>query len=153
MNISITIGVTPQLEKALLGLSALVASATPNTNVQEVAPAQPTPVQLMQQAAPIQTAPVQQPAPIQQVPVQQEVIQQQPQSAPIQTAPVQSVPTAVPTYSMDQLAVAATQLVDAGHREQLLQLLASFGVQALTSLPTEQYGVFATKLRELGAKI
>ena len=54
---------------------------------------------------------------------------------------------------MEQLAVAATQLVDAGRREELVQLLRQFGVEALTQLPKEQYGAFATALRQMGAKI
>jgi len=54
---------------------------------------------------------------------------------------------------MEQLAVAATQLMDAGKRDELLALLGTFGIQALTTLPKEQYGTFATKLREKGAKI
>jgi hypothetical protein len=66
-------------------------------------------------------------------------------------APV--VPTANQSYTMEQLAVAATQIVDAGHRAELVSLLASFGVQALTALPKEKYGAFATQLRALGAKI
>lgn len=77
------------------------------------------------------------------------------QSAPPiqQTAPPQAVPTTAPTYTMDQLAVAATQLVDAGRRNELVQLLQEFGAPALTALPKEQYGAFATKLRGMGAKI
>ena len=71
----------------------------------------------------------------------------------IQQAPVQQAPTTVPTYNMEQLAVAATQLVDAGRRNDLVGLLSQFGVQALTSLPKEQYGNFATHLRAMGAKI
>lgn len=67
--------------------------------------------------------------------------------------PSSVVPTTAPTYTMEQLAVAATQLVDAGRRTELVALLASFGVQALTALPKEHYGAFATKLRTMGAKI
>lgn len=85
-------------------------------------------------------------APTQQGPQAQEPAQQ-----PIDQAP--TVPTTAPSYSLDQLAVAATQLMDAGKRVELLQLLNSFGVQALTALPPEQFGAFATKLREMGAKI
>src|SRR5690606_11428308 len=84
-----------------------------------------------------------------QEPAQQTVQQPTPQA----TQQPQAVPTTEPTYTFDQLAVAATQLTDAGRREEVLQLLNSFGVQALTALPKEQYGAFATKLRELGAKI
>lgn len=67
--------------------------------------------------------------------------------------PVPAVPTAAQTYTMEQLAVAATQLVDAGRRTELVGLLNSFGVQALMALPKEQYGAFATQLRTMGAKI
>ena len=73
-----------------------------------------------------------------------------PAVAPI-TAPV--VPTTAPTYSLDQLAVAATQLMDAGNQPALLGLLGQFQVNALTALPKEQYGPFATALRQLGARI
>lgn len=89
---------------------------------------------------------------------QQQAASQAPQvqnGVPVQTAPsqVSSVPTSAQSYTMEQLAVAATQIVDAGHRAELVRLLSSFGVQALTALPKEQYGAFATSLRALGAKI
>jgi hypothetical protein len=74
---------------------------------------------------------------------------------PVQLAPTQgaAVPTSAQTYSMEQLAVAATQIVDAGRRTELVSLLNSFGVQALTALPKEHYGAFATQLRAAGAKL
>jgi|LSQX01.2.fsa_nt_gb hypothetical protein len=72
----------------------------------------------------------------------------------IQPASQTVVPTSqAPTYTMDQLAVAATQLVDAGKRDALLTILANFGVQALTELPKDRYGEFATALRQQGVKI
>jgi hypothetical protein len=75
-------------------------------------------------------------------------------AAPI-TPPAATVPTAPQTYSMEQLGVAATQLMETpGHSQQeLISLLAQFGVQALTQLPKEQYGAFATALRQMGARI
>jgi hypothetical protein len=77
------------------------------------------------------------------------------QQAPVHMAPTEAptVPTSAQAYTMEQLAVAATQIVDAGRRTELVGLLSSFGVQALTALPKEQYGIFATQLRALGAKI
>lgn len=87
------------------------------------------------------------------------------QATPAQTAvpveapaaPVQDIPAAVPTlqvtYTQEDLALAATQLVDAGKLQQIQELLAKFGVQALTLLPKEQYGAFAAELRNMGAKI
>ena len=82
----------------------------------------------------------------------------QPEQAYQQPAtPPAAAPTAVPvapqSYSLEQLAVAATQLVDAGRRNDLVALLGQFGVQALTALPKEMYGAFATALRAMGAKI
>ena len=67
--------------------------------------------------------------------------------------PVSTVPVTPPAYTMDQLAVAATQLVDAGRREALVGLINTFGVSALTALAPEHYGAFATHLRTMGAKI
>lgn len=80
---------------------------------------------------------------------------QTPKQAASQVAPTEgiAVPTTVQSYTMEQLAVAATQIMDAGRRTELVGLLSSFGVQALTALPKNQYGAFATELRALGAKI
>lgn len=102
------------------------------------------------------------PAVEQQMGSDQQLVQnptQPPKQAAVQTmlnlptvqAPM--VPTSNRTYTMQQLAVAATQLVDAGRRSELVGLLNSFGVQAMTALPREQYGAFATQLRAFGAKI
>ena len=119
--------------------------AISSENKQGQAPQQP-------QAAPVQTPPVQTPPAVPTAPTSQPVQQPVQTQAPVQP-PQQPVPTTAPKYTMDQLAVAATQLVDAGRREELVQLLQSFGAPALMSLPQEQYGAFATKLREMGAKI
>ncbi len=98
----------------------------------------------------IQPQPQPQPQPMQQAaPMQQPVAPTQPQQAPVQ----QPVPTTTQTYTQDQLAVAATQLMDAGKLQELHGLLQQFGVQALTQLPKKQYGAFATALRQMGAKI
>lgn len=119
---------------------------------------QPQPQQVqqpMQMQPQLQQVQPQQPQP-QQMPLQQEqpqipVQQMQPQQP--QQQPLTAVPTTAASYSMDQLAVAATQLMDAGRKVELVALLTAFGVQALTMLPKEQYGNFATQLRTMGAKI
>lgn len=103
-------------------------------------------------ATPVQTQP-----PIQQQPMQptiQQPVQQPVQQPGFDPGPAAgTVPTTAQTYTMEQLAVAATQLVDAGRRGELVNLLAQFGAQALTALPKEQYGNFATHLRAMGARI
>ncbi|MDD2401963.1 MAG: hypothetical protein PHD60_07180 [Clostridia bacterium] len=94
--------------------------------------------------------------PVQQVPTTLTVPTPTP-AAPTQAIPqnpvTPTIPTTAQTYSIEQLAVAATQLVDSGRRTELVGLLTAFGVQALTALPKEQYGAFVTQLRALGAKI
>lgn len=157
MNITLSIQ-APELSRAIESLAA----ALQGDNIANVLSGAPADVfnQPAQQSVPVQQQNPVQPQPVQQMdPVQQTQAptQQMQNPAPVanpqaQSAP-QGVPTSAPAYTMDQLAVASTQLMDAGKRNELLQLLSTFGVAALTSLPTDQYGAFATKLRELGANI
>lgn len=99
----------------------------------------------MQQQVPVQQMPVQAP---QQVPVQQ-MCQQAPQTI------LQQVPTTAVAqeYTIDQLQVAAAGLTNAGRMPQVMGILQQFGIQAMTELPKDQYGNFATALREAGAQI
>ena len=48
---------------------------------------------------------------------------------------------------------AGATLMDAGKANDLINLLHSFGVQAVMELKPEQLGAFATAMRDLGAKI
>lgn len=61
--------------------------------------------------------------------------------------------TATPTYSMEQLAVAATGLTDAGKMQDVQNTLASLGAQTLMDLPQEKYGEFASAIKAIGAVI
>lgn len=58
-----------------------------------------------------------------------------------------------PTYTTEQIMAAGATLIDAGKINELMELLHSFGVQAVMDLKPEQLGAFATAMRELGAKI
>jgi hypothetical protein len=159
MNFTVTVDLSPKFEKAILLLaSVLGGQAAPSLQGEGPANAQDAPVN---NAAPIQQTAQQ--APLQQ-PVQQPVSEQPQyqQAQPVQQPPMQQqqpavtpggVPTTAPAYSMEDLARASTQLMDAGKQQDLLNLLAQFGAQSLMQVPQEQYGAFATKLRELGAKI
>ena len=102
--------------------------------------------QVQQQQVPTQQPVQQQPAPTQQSVQQQQQVQQQ-------QVQQQQVPTAQQTYTIDELGKASALLMDAGKQQDLVNLLGQFGVQALTQLPKEQYGAFATALRGLGAQI
>lgn len=115
-----------------------------------VEPFKDSPVQQIQ--VPIQQT-VQQTVPVQQtqVPMQQPVqtVQQPVQTQPVQTA----VPVAEKTYTLEDLQRASSTLVQAGKIQFLQGLLQEFNSLALTTLPVEQYGAFALRLRELGAAI
>ncbi|HEY8462442.1 MAG TPA: hypothetical protein VIM29_00170 [Bacillota bacterium] len=76
------------------------------------------------------------------------------QPQPVQPQPAQPLPTTAPSYTLEQLSLAAARgLMDTGRQTELMQLLAKYGIQALTQLPKEQYGAFATDLRAMGCKI
>ncbi len=126
MSITLTLTVdSAELAKQLVDLAAGTTTPAP----QPMAP--PPPV-----AAPV-AAPV--------YPV--------PSPTPVAPPPAAAPTAPPPTYAFDDLARAASTLMDAGKQQELVGLLGSFGVQALTQLPKERYGEFATALRGLGAKI
>jgi hypothetical protein len=112
---------------------------TPVAPVTPITPVQSAPVTPVAQPAPatlVQTTPTEQTAPV----------------TPAQPA-MSTVPTTERTYSLDELANAAMTLMDKGMQNQLQELLASYGVEALPALPREMYGNFATALRGMGANI
>lgn len=110
------------------------------------APVAPAPVQTAPTPAPV-AAPAPAPAPV-PTPAAPPVT-----PMPTAAAPAPAVPVTAPTYTLDQIAKAGANLVDAGKMEQLLALLTKYGVQAVTQLTPDQYGAFATELRALGAQI
>lgn len=116
--------------ESILGVTPETLAPTPVQQAPVTPPAQ----------QPVHTAPAQ---PVYTAPVQQ---------APV-TPPAQPVPTTAPSYTLDDLTKAAIPLMDSGKQPELLQLIRSFGVDALPSLQPEQYGAFATALRGMGAQI
>ena len=107
---------------------------------------------------PPQTAPIQQPAPQVAVqPAQTLQIPGQPLQMPTgqaqapQQAQTVAVPTTAPTYTLEQLMQASAQLMDKG--QPPYDLLQKYGIQMLTELNPENYGLFATDLRAKGAQI
>ena len=141
MKIEVTFDSLDEVRKFTEMVLVGQATAQPS-NTQ--APVQPAPA-VHNTAVPVQAAPVQT-IPAQTAPVQ---------TSPIQTAPVQTaVPTSTVAYTMDDLARAGMSLMDCGKQAELQKLLKEgFGVDALPQLPKEQYGAFATALREMGAQI
>ncbi|TQI66235.1 hypothetical protein [Clostridium sp. KNHs216] len=116
--------------------------AVPPQVYQPTAPVNPiptAPIQTNRTTGAVNTVPAAAPAPVPPAPI----------APSINQAPV----AAAPAYQSDDLARAAAQLMDAGKQQDLLNLLAQFKVQALTQLQPEQFGAFATKLRQMGAKL
>lgn len=112
-----------------------------------------TPVAPVMPITPVQSAPV---TPVAQ-PASATLVQTTPAEQTVPVTPAQPamspVPTTERTYSLDELANAAMTLMDKGMQNQLQELLASYGVEALPALPREMYGNFATALRGMGANI
>ena len=136
------------VEDVAVNVEAFKDSPVQQTQLPTQQPVQTVPVQTVQ-TAPTQT--VQQTVPTQQtVPVQTQPVQTVQQT-------VQTVQTAVPvaekTYTLEDLQRASSTLVQAGKIQLLQGLLQEFNSLALTTLPAEQYGAFALRLRELGAAI
>lgn len=106
-------------------------------------------------------------SPVQQTHLPTQTIQQTVPVQTVQTAPTQTVQQTVPTqqtvqtvvpvaekaYTLEDLQRASSTLVQAGKIQLLQGLLQEFNSLALTTLPVDQYGAFALRLRELGAAI
>lgn len=142
LNLTLTITASPELLAAISSFTSSIAAARGNAfPVQAIQLAQPQVIDAAVDAVQV---------------LQQGTVQQLSKPCePLQALPLQAgaLPTSTQSYTMEQLAVAATVIVDAGRRAELVSLLNSFGVQALTELPKEQYGAFATKIRGLGVNI
>ncbi len=69
------------------------------------------------------------------------------------TAPTVSAPATPQAFTFDMLQTAAAGLAASGKQAAIAQLLAEFGIPALSQLPEASYGAFATALRGKGAKI
>ena len=108
------------------------------------------------QAAPV-PAPAAQPSPapvpVTPVPVAQPAAAPAPVAQPVPAPAPAAAPTTARAFRFEDIQLAATSLCDTAKRAEVLALLAKYGIQALSALPAEQYGAFATELRGLGAKI
>lgn len=145
----------PGLAEALNNLATALSGAKNITYSMSVPQQEATPVNAAATPA-VPSIPVQQSAPA--VPVNAVPVQQSAPAAPVANAPVSfpapSVPLAEPPkYTVDQIMAAGASLMDAGKVNELLNLLHSFGVQAVMDLKPEQLGAFATEMRKLGAKL
>ena len=124
----------PELTAAINNLAAAIGGKNVQTFAPNVSVTQTQPPAMNPPAAP------------------QPPVNQTPASAQNYAAP--GVPLAQPPqYTVDQIMAAGAMLMDAGKANELINLLHSFGVQAVMDLKQEQLGAFATAMREMGAKI
>lgn len=152
-EINVTVN-APELAEALNNLAAALKGAKPEPAASKAGkadkPAPVPPADYMPPAdtapAPATPAPAVTPAPAPTPAPVQAPVTPAPAPAPVPVAPA-------PTYSRDQIMTAGAALIDAGKINELMGLLNSFGVQAVTQLKQDQLGAFATELRKLGAQI
>lgn len=147
-----------------LTLLAGVPCGSGSTQISQMVPAAQNTVPAGSPAVPVQMPAMEMPSPAGQQPGPglPPMMPGVPIPSPVQT-PVQNFatpqPGAVPTtavaqaYSYDQLAVAAAGLVNQGKQQKLLDILHSFGVNAMTELPRDKYGDFATAMKMEGAVV
>ena len=83
-----------------------------------------------------------------------------PAPAPVQTAAIPTTThaplptqTAPQTYTVQQLGQAARPLMENGRQQELIGLLAEFGVQSVAALPENRRADFAVRLRAMGGLI
>lgn len=152
-EINVTVN-APELAEALNNLAAALKGAKPEPAASKAGkadkPAPVPPADYMPPAdtapAPATPAPAVTPAPAPAPAPVQAPVTPAPAPAPVPVAPA-------PTYNRDQIMTAGATLIDAGKINELMGLLNSFGVQAVTQLKQDQLGAFATELRKLGAQI
>ena len=162
-----------KIAKEAMLAESVAAAPNPNAFVvgEQIKEAPVVSPELMEKAvasAPVQTmpaaAPVIAPAPampvlgqMPQQPVTPTPVAQQPFAAPVPDAtaiqqPAAPMPTAPGVeITKEQLMMAGVSLMDRGINANTV--LWEFGVQSVDQLQKEQYGAFAERLRQLGAKI
>ena len=127
----------PNLTAALVQLSeSLKASVPVNT--------------LISKESETAAAPVQEAAPV-AVPVPEATTPEPPKMIAPDDEP-DLAPAATP-LTQEALSKAGAELVNAGKMDAIMELLKSFGVEALTQLSPDQYPAFAAGMRNLGASI
>lgn len=152
-EINVTVN-APELAEALNNLAAALNGAKPEPAASKTGKAdKPAPVPPADYMPPADTTPA--PAAPAPAVTPDPVPAPAPVQAPVTPAPVPApVPVApAPAYNRDQIMTAGAALIDAGKINELMGLLNSFGVQAVTQLKQDQLGAFATELRKLGAQI
>lgn len=151
MNTNFTLDVNIHLPAAVLDFLERLSTghAVSGRTVQ----AAPVPAPAAQPSPAPAALPSPAPVPVTPVPVAQPAAAPAPVAQPAAASAPVAAPTTARAFRFEDIQLAATSLCDTGKRAEVLALLAKYGIQALSALPAEQYGAFATELRGLGAKI
>ena len=157
MNITVTFDSLTEVKEfaAVFSRQATEVKAPEPVIPQDITAPAAAPQSAVPIAPAVPVAPIQTVAPVAAVvPAQHPVVPAAPAASPVPTVPVpQAVPTSTRTYTPDELAKAAMQLMDSGRQNELLELLRQFGTNSIPALQPSQYGAFATALRGMGAQI
>ncbi len=155
IKITHVIDVSPALSDALKALTnaltGRMAAPAPDGKIINLPTEKPVETPVTAPVAPVVNpipapAPVAAPAPTVEAPT----------PAPVPVEAPAPVPAPVPTekvYTFADISAAGSALLEQNKMPQLMNLLAQFGVQAVTQLKPEQYAGVAVGLRELGANI
>ena len=162
LEVKVTI-LTPDLSAAVIRLADAI-SARPvaaegcGTDSCTVIPETPSEAVLERQETPVPN-----PAPAPAVTPEPDFtgIPKTPAPAPVPAAPVPAAPVApaIPvqtpekTYTLSELSLAASALIEQGKMKELMALINSFGVVSLNVLPPEHFPAFAEGIKKLGAKL
>lgn len=157
-KIQATITLTLTTEQLLMLLNAAPTAPQAPAQTQILTPA-PAPQPLGQMFPSMPTAapaPMQTPIPMQTTPQTPPPVmptQTPPQPQPMQQTPA-PMPTAQPqTYSVQELGLAARPLMENGRQQELIALIAEFGVPSIAAIPENRRTEFAARLRALGGQI
>ena len=157
LEVKVTI-LTPDLSAAVIRLADAI-SARPvaaeecGTDSCTVIPETPSEAVLERQETPVPN-----PAPAPAVTPEPDFteIPKTPAPAPVPAAPVApAIPVQTPekTYTLSELSLAASALIEQGKMKELMALINSFGVVSLNVLPPEHFPAFAEGIKKLGAKL
>ena len=157
LEVKVTI-LTPDLSAAVIRLADAI-SARPvaaeecGTDSCTVIPETPSEAVLERQETPVPN-----PAPAPAVTPEPDFteIPKTPAPAPAPAAPVPPAsPVQAPekTYTLSELSLAASALIEQGKMKELMALINSFGVVSLNVLPPEHFPAVSEGIKKLGAKL
>ena len=150
MEITVSIHGLDTLATAITAMAQAIRQGAPAAPAAPVVPAMPpNPAEPVAPMASAQPASAPAPAPAAQAPP---IVPATP-AAPPTPAPAVPLATAPQQYTLAELQKAVMPLFDAGKMAELQQVLAKYGAQDLTKVPTEQYGALAADFRALGARL